>query len=116
MDVRSAYESFGGDYDGVTSRLVNDERIAKFMRIFAQDTLLDDFRTARDAMDIDAMFLATHTIKGNSQTMGFTNLLKTSSELTEALRAKDVSDLAALSKAMEDDYEAVLAAIESLDS
>lgn len=111
MELQTVYESFGGDYNAVISRLISADRVEKYLRLFLKDTLMQDLETTKAAGDFDSMFRAAHTMKGNSDTLGLSKLHESSVELTEALRAKDYSNLDALLSAVQADYAQIEQAV-----
>lgn len=113
MELKAVYESFGGDYDAVISRLMSADRVEKYLRLFLQDTLMQDLASTKEAGDYEAMFRAAHTMKGNSDTLGLSKLHGSSVALTEALRAQDYSNLDALLAAVQEDYDQIESAIAS---
>ena len=50
------------------------------------DPCFSDLKTALSRRDTEAAFRAAHTLKGVAQNLGFSDLQRTASELTEALR------------------------------
>lgn len=104
VDLRSVYESFGGDYDTVLGRLVSAERIERYLKLFFEDTLMDTLIQGMETGDYESMFMSAHTMKGNTDTLGLTKLHESSLELTEALRAKDYSNIDRLFAAVKEDY------------
>lgn len=115
MDLNAVYNSFGGDYDAVIGRLMSADRVEKYLRLFLADTLMSDLVSTKAAGDYDAMFMAAHTMKGNSDTLGLSKLHNSSVELTEALRAKDYSNLDALLSAVQEDYAQIEQAVASAE-
>lgn len=111
MDLQSVYDSFGGDYEAVLSRLISADRIEKYLKLFLADTLMQDLNTTYQAGDYESMFRASHTMKGNSDTLGLSKLHDSSVELTEALRAKDYSNLDALLATVQADYDQIESAV-----
>lgn len=105
MNIKELYEVIGGDYDGVLSRFMSEERIKKFVGMFPGDPSYKNLIDALEAGDIKEAFRAAHTIKGVSLNLGFTELYKADAELTEALRGAD--DAAAESEAVKELAEAV---------
>lgn len=83
--VETLYQIAGGDYAGVIGRLRTNERIAKFVTMFADDasyaTLIDNMA----AENWDEAFRAAHTLKGTARDMGFIDLSDRASEVTEAI-------------------------------
>lgn len=90
MTVERFYEYIGGDYAGTKSRLMTDERIARFVKKFPADgsyqLLLDSLNSA----NAQEAFRAAHTIKGVAQNLGFTSLYQIAEEVTEILRPASV--------------------------
>lgn len=88
-----------------------NERIAKFVTMFADDasyaTLIDNMA----AENWDEAFRAAHTLKGTARDMGFIDLSDRASEVTEALRASDAAQAKKLLPAVEDAYKQVADAI-----
>lgn len=86
MSVEAFYEQAGADLAGVRGRLLSDERIEKFVRMFLADPTFSDLEAALRAGDMEAAFRAAHTMKGLSRDLGLMRLFEPSSELADALR------------------------------
>ena len=86
VSLGACYAQIGGDLEGVRSRLMTDERIEKFIGIFAEDPSFGNLRTALDEGDLKEAFRAAHTMKGISRDMGFTSLSDIAAELADVLR------------------------------
>lgn len=86
MSIEAFYESVGGDLQGVRGRLLTDERIEKFVRMFLADPTFGNLEAAMAAQDMEAAFRAAHTMKGLSRDMGLTRLFGPADELADALR------------------------------
>ncbi len=89
MSLETCYAQLGGDLEDVRSRLVTDERIIKFIGIFAESPVFDNLKKALDEGKMDEAFRAAHTMKGNSRDMGFMPLYEAACELSEVLRPDD---------------------------
>lgn len=85
--LEQAYHELGADYEGVTTRLMGDALVARFVGKFFEDENFAKLGEALAAQDVKAAFMAAHTLKGVCQNLGFDNLYAPSSELTELLRA-----------------------------
>ena len=85
--LEQAYHELGADYEGVTTRLMGDALVARFVGKFFEDVNFAKLGEALAAQDVKAAFMAAHTLKGVCQNLGFDNLYAPSSELTEVLRA-----------------------------
>lgn len=96
MSLDIAYAAMGGDLETVRSRLLTDERIEKFAKIFLQDTSMQTLEDAWAAGDISEAFRGAHTLKGVSRDLGFTPLYEASCALSDALRLNDAGEAANL--------------------
>ena len=83
------YDQIGGDLADVRKRLVTDERIDKFVRIFLSDETYAALEHAFENGLSEPAFRAAHTLKGVGRDLGFTALSQCASDLTEALRADE---------------------------
>ena len=86
--IQEAYNKIGADFDDVVRRLTNEALVVRFAGKFLQDGSFEQLRAALEANDVDTAFLASHTLKGIAQNMGFSNLFEPSNALTEELRPK----------------------------
>lgn len=109
--VETLYQIAGGDYAGVIGRLRTNERIAKFVTMFADDASYTNLIDNMAAENWDEAFRAAHTLKGTARDMGFIDLSDRASEVTEALRASDAAQAKELLPAVEDAYKQVSDAI-----
>lgn len=115
MDLRECYASLGGDYDAVIGRLRSEERVVKFLGLFGGDENFQLLTQAMGTQDWATAFRAAHSLKGVALNLAFSDLARTSSELTEALRAgAPAEDPGPLYAAVKADYEKTLAAIAAL--
>ncbi|MFR3452304.1 MAG: hypothetical protein ACLTSX_12885 [Collinsella sp.] len=65
MSLEIAYAAMGGDLETVRGRLLTDERIEKFAKIFLQDTSMRDAGSAlRSSEDPPEAYRGAHTLKG----------------------------------------------------
>ena len=86
MNMKECYDGFGGDYEGVLSRLMKEERIIKYTGKFVNG---NDYQLIVDSLaagDKETAFRNVHNLKGVSLNLGFTPLHQTSDVLCEALR------------------------------
>jgi HPt (histidine-containing phosphotransfer) domain-containing protein len=101
-----------GDYEGVSERLLKDERIAKFLHKFLADKDYEELVQALGEKDYDTAFRASHSLKGLSLNLGLTGLQKASETLCEELRGGVPSvDVTPLQYAVEEEYQKVVTAI-----
>ena len=117
MDLKQCYESFGGDYEDASMRLMNDERIERYLKKFIE---IDDFGKLTAALsqsDYHEAFMHAHDLKGTSSNMGFSDLYRSSSTLCEALRGGEPKgDIAAMTDKVRADVEAITKAAAQLGS
>ena len=111
MDIQKFYESIQGDYNGALSRLKNENILQKFVVKFLDDPSRDQLVQALNVSDYDAAFRAAHTLKGLSANFSFTSLERSSSLLTQALRAGAYENVPKLAEQVLKDYEQIVSAI-----
>lgn len=109
--VETLYQIAGGDYAGVIGRLRTNERVAKFVTMFADDASFNNLVTNMADQNWEEAFRAAHTLKGISRDMGFVDLSDYASEITEALRADDHERANMLLPTVQEEYEQVANAI-----
>ncbi|WWR15104.1 Hpt domain-containing protein [Lachnospiraceae bacterium JLR.KK008] len=114
MTVKECYDKFGGDYEGVISRLLSEERVKKYMLKFLDDGSFELLCTSLEAGNMDDAFRAAHTLKGVCQNLGFERLYVSSDQLTELLRDREKHDVSELLKKTEEDYMTTISAIRML--
>ena len=112
------YDMVGGDLKEVRGRLMKDERIRKYLRMFPKDPSFEAFQPAFDAGDYMVAFRCAHTLKGLCANLGLGDLQRSSTEVCEALRpgVKPEKDITNLIIEMDKDYEVALEAINALDA
>ncbi len=93
MDLREFFTHVGGNYDEVISRLLSEKFVLKYILKFKSDTSCENLKNAFADEDYSSAFRAAHTLKGMCSTLGFGDLFKYSSELTETLRNQDNIDI-----------------------
>ena len=96
--IQEADEKIGADYNDVVRRLTSEALVVRFAGKFLQDNSFENLRTALANNDVNGAFLASHTLKGIAQNMGFSNLFEPTNQLTEFLRP--IPDSAEGSEAM----------------
>lgn len=85
-EIQDAYEKIGADYNDVVRRLTSEALVVRFAGKFLQDNSFENLRTSLANNDVNGAFLASHTLKGIAQNMGFSNLFEPSNALAEFLR------------------------------
>lgn len=115
MTVEEVYEKIGGDYKDIYSRLMNNENIVKeFAVMFLDDPSYADLIEQMEMKNYEEAFRASHTLKGVSRNLAFTELTEASVALTEALREKDIEKAEELLEKVKESYEKAITAIHEL--
>lgn len=114
MSLRTCYEAFGGDYDGVLGRLRSERLVQKFVLKFLNEGSFSDLMAALETKDGAAAFRAAHTLKGICLNLSFDKLYVSSNRLCEALRQGWTDEAPGMAKALEQDYQITIAAIQAL--
>lgn len=111
MTLQECYDKMGGDYADVSARLRSEKLVQRFAFKFLDDKSYEMFCTMMAEKNYEEAFRAAHTIKGVCQNLSFARLLKTSSEMSDALRNGWTPEADALMGRMEADYQTTVAAI-----
>ena len=111
MTLQECYKAMGADYDDVLGRLRSERLIQKFVLKFLDDHSFELLCSSMENGQWDEAFRASHTLKGVCQNLGFTRLGRSSSELTEALRAGNTDAAAGLLDQVKTDHAETVAAI-----
>ena len=104
MTLQECYAAMGGNYEEVLGRLRSDRLIQKFVMKFVNDSSYQLLLDSMASGDYEEAFRAAHTIKGVCQNLGFTPLLDSSSQLSEALRHGITPEAPALLEQVRTDY------------
>lgn len=108
------YESIGGSFRDVMTRIPSEDIIKRFILKFENDESYKNAAAAFTQGDIKEAFLAAHTLKGVAKNLGFDRLGDAASNLTEALRNAQVLPPDELLTKVTEEYNAVIDAIKLL--
>ncbi len=86
MTIKECYEKINGNYDTIIARLMTEERVTKFAKMFLKDTSWEQLQENLAAGNYAEAFRAAHTLKGVCQNLDFTGLHEPAAALTEVLR------------------------------
>ena len=115
MTLQEFYDAIGGDYKGVMSRLMKEERVVKYVRKFLNDASFETLNAQLDEGDYEEAFRAAHTIKGVASNLGFSRLLDSSHQLTEELRGGSAPASTDNLERVRADYKQTIEAIQALE-
>lgn len=104
------YKAVQGDYDEIKRNLINDEIIEELVLDFLEDKSFNSLKTAYQAGNVDSAFLAAHTLKGVSASLGFKCLTVPVAIITEKLRNKEMPSSEEIQH-IENQYNKVIASI-----
>ena len=91
MTLREFYDRTGGDYEGVLSRVLDEGRIRKYVKMFKNDPCYGELEMFLEKGNVEQAFRASHTLKGVCLNIGFNRLYSYTNTVTEALRSKDLA-------------------------
>lgn len=113
--LETAYAEYGMDYSGSIERTAGDEELLmQLLDMFAADGNYALLTEAMDADKVTDAFRAAHALKGSSGMLGMTGLHAVMSDMTERLRAGDISGARVFCDAAEREYKAAMKMIDSL--
>ena len=116
MTIQECYQALEGNYEEVLGRLYSEALVKKFVGMFLADNSYQLLTDSMRDQNYDEAFRGAHTLKGVCQNLAFTKLYRSSHELTEALRNKDMDKVAELMAQVELDYAQTYAAVQSFQS
>ena len=109
--IEQFYKNINGNYSEAISRMRDDERIKKYLKFFLMDESFLEIKKAIEENNCEEAFKASHTLKGVSQNMSFTDLSETVVEITELCRAGNLSEAKNLFPILEKKYNLVISEI-----
>jgi len=86
MDIRELYKIAGGDYDEMVRILKNKSLIQKYVLKFKDNVEYDSLMEAIKEGDRQKSFTMAHGLKGMCQNIGFEDLRRAASDVTECFR------------------------------
>lgn len=116
MDIKELYKKIGGDYDNVLGRLSREDFVEKFALMYLKDNSFDLLLSAIESGDVVAAFRGAHSLKGVAANLGFEELRKAATELTEQLRPQNVPAEATLVEAVKKAQQKIIAGLQDYQS
>ena len=114
MTLEQFYAAVGGDYEQTLSRLPSEALVKKFVLKYVDDGTCKELAEAITNRDWATAFRAAHTLNGLALNLGFNQLNKSASALTEHLRGGQPLTEPQLLDATAAEHERVMSAIEAL--
>ena len=115
MTIKECYDAMGVDYQNTLNRFPNEAFIKKFVLKFLDDNSYANLKEALAAGNVEEAFRAAHTLKGVCLNLGFDNLYKVSSAITEVLRAGELAGTKKAFEEIEKQYNITVNAIKAID-
>ena len=88
MTIQECYQELGGDFAALENRIPSAKLIHRFIGKFLEDGSFAELQSAMQAGQRAQAFRAAHTLKGVCGNLSLGQLEKSTSELTELLRAE----------------------------
>lgn len=114
MTVIECYEKIGGDYENVMSRFKNEALVKRFLPMFLSDPSFRELTNALENDDVGTAFRAAHTLKGVTANLSLARLNSAAVEITEMLRAEELSRAKEYFPNVKKAYDKAFEAIEQL--
>ena len=86
MTLSDFYTRLGSSCAEVLKRIPSEQMLKKFVKMYQNDPSFSQLEEAIAQKDWQTAFRSAHTLKGVAQNLGFSDLQRTASELTESLR------------------------------
>lgn len=115
MTTKECYDAMGADYQNVLERFSSEALVKKFALKFLDDNSYSNLKEGLAAGNVEEAFRAAHTLKGVCLNLGFDNLYKVSSAITEMLRAGELTGTKEAFEKVEEQYNITVNAIKAID-
>ena len=114
MNIRECYDTIGADFEDVLGRLGSESLIQRFALKFIDDGSYNELTEALAEKNAEKAFRAAHTLKGVCLNLGFDNLYKASSAITEIFRAGELAGAKEAFEEVEKQYNITVNAIKAM--
>ena len=115
MNIRECYDTIGADFEDVLGRLGSESLIQRFALKFIDDGSYNELTEALAEKNAEKAFRAAHTLKGVCLNLGFDNLYKVSSDITEILRVGKLTGTKEAFENVKEQYNITVNAIKAID-
>ena len=114
MTTKECFDAIGADYEGVLERFSSEALVKKFALKFLDDNSYSNLEDALADGNVENAFRAAHTLKGVCLNLGFDNLYKASSAITEIFRAGELAGAKEAFEEVEKQYNITVNAIKAM--
>lgn len=114
MTVKEFYDAAGGGYETMIAKFASDVTITAFLKIFQRDKSYESLCEKLDGGDAEGAFVAAHTLKGVVLNLNIEGLMAPVCNITEALRAGNISEARTLLPEVKAAYERTVEALSQL--
>ena len=115
MTTKECFDAMGADYEGVLGRYSSEARVKIFALKFLDDNSFSNLEDALADGNVENAFRAAHTLKGVCLNLGFDNLYKVSSDITEILRVGKLTGTKEAFENVKEQYNITVNAIKAID-
>ena len=113
MTTKECFDAMGADYEGVLERFSSEALVKKFALKFLNDNSYSNLEDALADGNVENAFRAAHT--GVCLNLGFDNLYKVSSDITEILRTGELTGTKEAFENVKEQYNITVNAIKAID-
>ena len=114
--VEKFYMAVGADANEVVTRLGGSAAmVGRFLEKFKEDESFAKLGAALDDGDVENAFREAHTLKGLCANLGIQRLFERAADVTEILRAENLSEARRAFPALRTEYEITLEALAHLE-
>lgn len=114
-EIKQELIAVGVDYPALVKRFMNMDKMAeKFLLKFLSDNSMTLYKEALDANDVEALFRATHTLKGVCGNLCIASMLDIVTPAVEVYRGGSLDGAAEVYDSVKAAYDKVCAVINKL--
>ncbi len=117
MTLQECYQEFGGDYQKVMARLIKEDRVVKFLKMFLSEESMGALGRSIAERDYKKAFEYAHTLKGMALNLSLDSLYEAVSTLCEDLRSGEpAGDPDEMMNSVTERYEKIQSTVGQLDA
>lgn len=116
MNVQTFYATIGGKYEEAMARLMNEQRIYKYLQKLPQTNDMAEMNAAFAEQRWEEAFRFSHNVKGIALNLSLTSLADTASQLCDLVRkGAPTEDFSGLLTEVNIKYNQILDALKILE-